>query len=178
MRSNVAASRHYEDLFNSEMSSLDKVAAAAGTVVAPSTTSTKLVPDSAGDPKAVLAGVNLAAGLKPISPSKWIGDAFDTLANKVTSRPAMALLGAGLGLGGKYLYDNYVAVPDMKESDIRAVAEAERYMRDAKMRELGIAGASLAAGLVLPEVARMGSRAVPFVNSDFDADDIRKMMRD
>jgi hypothetical protein len=169
MKSNVEASKHYEQLFNAEMSLLQKVSAHS----------------KAENDDDTLKKWGLTP-LKPVSvsPSKLIGAYASSIANKAFSRPGMALIGAGLGAaglaGGKYLYDKYLASPDpeVKASDIEALAEAERYRRDAKLRELGIAGASLTAGLVLPEILRMGSRAVPFMGSDFDSDDIRKMMRD
>jgi hypothetical protein len=156
------------------MSLLEKISSAA---VAP--ISKKLMEHTANsDVLKPLAPVN-------INPLSVVGAYAKPALNAAFGRTGMALMGAGLGaagvIGGKYLYDKYFAEPKSAMDDpevIEALIKAEQDRKNAKLRELGIAGASLTAGLVLPEVLRMGSRAVPFVNSDFDADDIRKMMRD
>ena len=177
MRSNVEASRHYEDLFKAELASLEKLAASA--------TSGSTAKSSAKAPTTASTIGTAATTVPPLNEinifDKILGQ-VNRINSKVTSRPGMAILGAGIGatgaLAAKYLYDK-IREPDADSKDvIEALARAEYDRKNARLRELGIAGASLAAGLVLPEVARMGSRAIPFANSDFDADDIRKMMRD
>ena len=107
------------------------------------------------------------AKLTASQPTGLLGKAYTSLSgigNTLSSPKVLGVAALAAGLGGGYYLHHLMKKEQKKEE-----------ARDTRMRDLGLVGASLAAGLVLPEVGRAIADSTPFTDSSFSEEDIRRM---